>query len=250
MSSLLIQNSKKEKADQKPVAQSGNVQTAHDLEMHIKRCGLNNRDSQKEIYRSFYSYAMAVCVRYADNRDDAIEILNDGFLKVFKQVGNYKIPYPDSIGSFKAWLRRIMTNTAIDHFRRNKKYRYNKEPDNSAIELVAGGEDVFDRISYTEIINSIQQLTPGYRAIFNLFIIEGYTYEEIAQQLGISIGASKSSMYKARRQLQNLLLQKNKIRTKKMIQRMIPAGMLTNYKLKNYLKDTNKNVKMKTSRLF
>lgn len=69
MSSLLIQNSKKEKADQKPFPQSGNVQTAHDLEMHIKGCGLNNRDSQKEIYRSFYSYAMAVCVRYADNRD-------------------------------------------------------------------------------------------------------------------------------------------------------------------------------------
>jgi RNA polymerase sigma factor (sigma-70 family) len=180
--------------------------------VHIERCALNNRESQKKIYTSFYNYAMAICNKYTSNQDDAVEILNDGFLKIFKEIHRYKPAYADVVGSFKGWLRKIMVYTAIDHFRKNNKYRFTTNLDNAVIQVSSGREDALDRISYEEIIRSIQELTPGYRTVLNLFIIEGFTHEEISHKLGISIGASKSNLAKARRQLQKILFQQNQIK--------------------------------------
>ena len=182
--------------------------------MHIEKCALNNRESQKKIYTSFYGYAMAVCDRYTKNQDDAVEILNDGFLKIFKEIHRYKPAYSDVVSSFKGWLRKIMVYTAIDHFRKNHKHQFTTDLNNGIVQVASGGEDALDRISYEEIIRSIQDLTPGYRTVFNLFIIEGFTHEEISEQLGISIGTSKSNLAKARRQLQKILFQQNQIQTK------------------------------------
>jgi len=179
--------------------------------MHIERCALNNRESQKKLYSSFYGYAMAVCDRYTNSQDDAVEILNDGFLKIFKEIHRYKPAYTDVVSSFKGWLRKIMVYTAIDHFRKNYKHQFTTELDNGVIQVSSVGEDALDRISYEEIIRSIQDLTPGYRAVFNLFVIEGFSHEEISDQLGISIGTSKSNLAKARRQLQKILFQQNQI---------------------------------------
>lgn len=177
-----------------------------EITYHIRACARNDRDSQKKIYTAFYSYAMSVCDRYTNNHDDAIEILNDGFLKIFKEIHRYKPAYADVVGSFMGWLRKIMVYTAIDHFRRNQKHRYAAEIDNGIIQVASGGEDALDRISYDEIIKSIQEVTPGYRTVFNLFVIEGLSHEEIAERLGISIGTSKSNLSKARKQLQKILL--------------------------------------------
>jgi RNA polymerase sigma factor (sigma-70 family) len=189
--------------------------SAEELSMHIERCALNSRESQKTIYTSFYGYAMAVCDRYTNNQEDAIEILNDGFLKVFKEIYRYKPAYSDVVSSFKGWLRKIMVYTAIDHFRKNHKHQFTTDLDNGVIQVASHTEDALDRISYEEIIRSIQDLTPGYRTVFNLFIIEGFTHEEISEKLGISIGTSKSNLAKARRQLQKILFQQNQIQVTK-----------------------------------
>jgi RNA polymerase sigma-70 factor (ECF subfamily) len=189
--------------------------SAEELSMHIERCALNNRESQKKIYSSFYGYAMAVCDRYTNSQDDAVEILNDGFLKIFKEIHRYKPAYTDVVSSFKGWMRKIMVYTAIDHFRKNYKHKFTTDLDSGIIQVSSLGEDALDKISYEEIIRSIQDLTPGYRAVFNLFIIEGFTHEEISEQLGISIGTSKSNLAKARRQLQKILFQQNQIQVTK-----------------------------------
>jgi len=158
---------------------------------------------------------MAVCDRYTNNQDDALEILNDGFLKIFKEVHRYKPAYSDVISSFKGWLRKIMVYTAIDHFRKNHKYAFTAELDNGVIQVSAPAETPLDRLSYEEIIRAVQKLTPGYRTVFNLFIIEGFTHEEISGKLGISTGTSKSNLAKARRQLQKILFQENLIQQTK-----------------------------------
>jgi RNA polymerase sigma-70 factor (ECF subfamily) len=192
--------------------------SANELNLNIQGCVLNDRLSQKKIYTSFYNYAMTICSLYTDNYDDSVEILNDGFLKVFKEVNRYKPVYADMISSFKGWLRKIIIYTAIDHFRKNHKHRFTKELDSEVTQVSAGGEDALDRISYNEIIRSMRKLTPGYRIIFNLFIIENFSHEEISKQLGISIGTSKSNLARGRKQLQKLLLHQNQIKIPKRIE--------------------------------
>ena len=173
--------------------------------MYIRGCALNERASQKKIYNSFYGYAMAICDCYASNEDDAIEILNDGFLKIFKEIHRYKPAYTNEINSFKGWLRKIMVYTAIDHFRKNQKHKVVTELDSVVYQVEAVSEDAIDKLSHEEIIRAVQELSPGYRTVFNLFIIEGLSHEEIANKLGISTGTSKSNLSKARRQLQKIL---------------------------------------------
>jgi RNA polymerase sigma-70 factor, ECF subfamily len=190
-----------------------------ELNLHIQGCVLNDRLSQKKIYTSFYNYAMTICSIYTNNYDDSVEILNDGFLKVFKEIYRYQPAYADTTNSFKGWLRKIMVYTAIDHFRKNRKHRFTKELDNEVARRSAAGEDALDRISYNEILRSMQKLTPGYRVIFNLFIIENFSHEEIAKRLGISIGTSKSNLARGRKQLQKILLEQNQLTLSKEIRR-------------------------------
>ncbi|MEP6949915.1 MAG: sigma-70 family RNA polymerase sigma factor [Ginsengibacter sp.] len=208
------------------VTQKRNLLSAEELSMHIERCAMNNRESQKKIYYSFYGYTMSVCDRYTNNQDDAVEILNDGFLKIFKEIHRYKPAYTDVVNSFIGWLRKIMVHTAIDHFRKNNKHRFTAELDNEIIQVSAGGEDALDKISYEEIIRSVHGITPGYRAVFNLFIIEGFSHEEISEQLGISIGTSKSNLAKARMQLKNILVQQNQIKLTKDSQDLISSKLI------------------------
>jgi len=111
-----------------------------------------------------------------------------------------------------------MIYTAIDHFRKNNKHRFLKDLDNEVISVSAGGEDALDRISYHEIVSSMQKLTPGYRIIFNLFIIENFSHEEISRQLGISVGTSKSNLARARKQFQKIFLQQNQVKKPKTVE--------------------------------
>ena len=187
-----------------------NFLSGEELELAIQGCVLNDRLSQKKIYTSFYNYAKSICSIYTTSYEDSVEIINDGFLKIFKELYRYKPAYADHILSFKGWLRKIMLYTAIDHFRKNQKYRFTKELDNEAVGL-STGQDPLDRISHNELVRSLQKLTPGYRIIFNLFIIENFSHEEISKQLGISIGTSKSNLARGKKQLQKILLDENKI---------------------------------------
>jgi len=189
--------------------------TAEELTYHVEACGRNSRESQKALYVSFYGYAMAICDRYTRNQDDSVEILNDGFLKIFRDIHNYKPAYADVVGSFKGWLRKIMVYTAIDHFRKRQKHQVVGQLDDMIYEMGAVQEDALEKISYEEIIRAVQLLSPGYRAVFNLFVIEGWNHEQIGEQLGISSGTSKSNLSKARRQLQKILSRQNQIQIAK-----------------------------------
>jgi RNA polymerase sigma-70 factor (ECF subfamily) len=189
--------------------------SADELTYHVGACALNSRESQKIIYSSFYGYAMAICDRYTNKQDDAVEILNDGFLKIFREIHHYKPAYADVVSSFKGWLRKIMVYTAIDHFRKYHKHQMVTQLDDVVYQLPSVNEDAISKLSYEEIIRSIQDLSPGYRTVLNLFIIEGLSHEEIAQQLDISVGTSKSNLSKARRQLQKILFKQKQIQAAK-----------------------------------
>lgn len=154
---------------------------------------------------------MAICDRYTKNQDDSVEILNDGFLKIFRDIHNYKPAYADVISSFKGWLRKIMVYTSIDHFRKRQKHQVVTQLDNMVYEMSSVQENALEKISYDEIIRAVQLLSPGYRAVFNLFVIEGWNHEQIGEQLDISSGTSKSNLSKARRQLQKILGKQNNI---------------------------------------
>ena len=154
---------------------------------------------------------MSICDRYTSREEDASEILNDGFLKIFKEIHHFKPAYTDVVSSFKGWLRKIMVYTAIDHFRKNNKHQNISELDTAIIHLPAENETAIDKISYDEIIRFIQDLSPAYRTVLNLFVVEGFSHEEVSKQLGISVGTSKSNLAKARKQLQKILFRQNKI---------------------------------------
>ena len=189
--------------------------SAEELTYHVEACGVNNRESQRILYGSFYGYAMAICDRYANRQEDAVEILNDGFLKIFREIHHYRPAYSDVVSSFKGWLRKIMVYTAIDHFRKNQKHQMVTQLDNVVYHIPTVHEDAIDKLSYDEIIRAIQELSPGYRTVFNLFIIEGLSHDEIAAQLGISTGTSKSNLSKARKQMQKILFKLNDLKLAK-----------------------------------
>jgi len=191
--------------------------SAEELQIHIRGCTLNSRESQKKIYSSFYGYAMSICHRYANQDEDATEILNDGFLKVFIEIYRFKPAYSDTVSSFKGWLRKIMIYTAIDHFRKNHRHKLMGELNETYMHVPVAQEDAIDKISYEEIIAAIKYLTPGYRTVFNLFVIEGFSHDEIANELGISAGTSKSNLAKARKQLQKILFHQNEVTQKNVV---------------------------------
>jgi RNA polymerase sigma factor (sigma-70 family) len=169
----------------------------------VKGCLKDDRLSQKLLYKAYYGFAMGICLRYAANRYEASEIMNQGFYKVFKNLTKYDITKP-----FKAWLGRIMVNTSIDYYRSNLKIAYTEELDKAEH---INDTDFADRnLNYNELLDMISQLPRAYRTIFNLFAIEGYTHEEIGGMLNISIGTSKSNLHKAREKLKIMITESNK----------------------------------------
>ena len=147
----------------------------------------------------YYAYGMSITLRYADSREEAAEILNDAFMKVFTNIKKF-----DSGRPFKPWLRRIIINTAINHFHKTKNRKEITDLD-PADNKIRSEEQIISGISYDEIIELIQQLTPAYRTVFNLYVIEGFQHREIAEMLGIAEGTSKSNLHKAKKNLQSIL---------------------------------------------
>ncbi len=161
-------------------------------------CIRGEHNSQKKLYHSFHGFAMAICLRYARNRDEAVEIMNDGFLKVLTQLNQYNPEKP-----FKPWLARVMTNKAIDHYRSQLRYAYTE--DISGIDDIGTEPCIHNKLNYEDLLALIQRLPNGYRTVFNLYAIDGYTHQEIGDLLGISINTSKSNLFKARQKLRILL---------------------------------------------
>lgn len=184
------------------------VENKEQLKRIISGCLENNRRSQEELFQLYYGKMLSVCLRYANDRDSAEEVLQEGFIKIFDKLEafNYK-------GSFEGWMRRIMANTAIDSIRKSKKDPLLTDNDE---DFKMGAEDpvVIDEELETlglkaEIaMEAINQLSPAYKAVFNLYVLEDYTHKEIAEILGISEGTSKSNLSKAKLNLQKVLKEK------------------------------------------
>lgn len=168
----------------------------------VKGCKTNDRNAQRVFYRMFYGYAMSICLRYSNSRTEAEEIINDGFLKVFSKIGSFDLDL-----EIKAWMKRVFVNTAIDHFRKNKKH-YNQDDILEARAVSSNDEDVLDRLSVEEIMKLVQGLAPSYQIVFNLYVVEGFKHHEIADLLSISEGTSKSNLAKAREKLKKGLTEK------------------------------------------
>ena len=184
--------------------------TKEELINCIEGCKHNKRIYQNKIYVAFYDYAMSICFKYSNDKEDAVEIINDGFLKIFREIYNYKPLSEDIAFGFTSWLRRIMINTAIDHYRKNKNNAIFKDLSDEQTNVTAAEEkDILANISYNELIKIVQELSPAYRIVFNLYAIEGMTHKEVGKHLNISEGTSKSNFAKARAFLQNKLLQKS-----------------------------------------
>ncbi len=161
-------------------------------------CMAGDRKAQRELYNRFAAKMYGVCLRYATNAEEAEDILQEGFIKVFKKIGSFR-----SEGSFEGWVRRIFVNTAIEQYRKKIYLQPITEYEENTVE----GKylSVLDELAERDIINLVQQLSPGYRTVFNMYVVEGYTHKQIAEQLGISEGTSKSQLSRAKQILQELV---------------------------------------------
>jgi RNA polymerase sigma factor (sigma-70 family) len=176
-----------------------------ELKTIVEACLRGERRAQERLFQTYYGKMLAVCMRYLSDRDSAQEILQVSFLKVFD-----KLEFFDFTGSLEGWIRRIVTNTAIDHLRKAKKDPFLSDQDN---DFVTGSSDPMvesEQIALLDLkaqvaIEAIGKLSPAYRAVFNLYVIEEHTHKEIAEILGISEGTSKSNLAKAKMNLQRLL---------------------------------------------
>lgn len=169
----------------------------------IQGCIRKDRDSQRLLYQHYYSYALSICARYSRNYEEAKEVVNDGFMKVFSKIDQYN---PEM--SFKGWLRKIMINSAIDQYRKELKFQQHASVD-SVHEFTS--PRILSDLSHEELIGLIQKLSPAYRTVFSLYVIDGYTHPEISKMLKISEGTSKSNLLKARENLRAMLETLNKI---------------------------------------
>ena len=177
------------------------ITVPHPEQELVSACVRKERWAQKELYEMNYSKMMGVCMRYAENKEDALDILHEGFIKVFKFIGKYQAG-----SNLGAWIRRIMVNTAIDYYR--KTIRRRTEDIDQAYHLSSNDPDAISRCGEQEILEAVQMLSPAYRMVFNLYVIEGYSHKEIGEVLGITESTSRSNLVKARHKLRVVLTER------------------------------------------
>lgn len=187
------------------------IEDPEKLKAIVEGCVRDERKCQKMIFEMYYGKMMSTCLRYITDRDEAQDVLQDGFIKVFNSISKF-----DFNGSFEGWVRRIIVNTAIDHIRKKKKNifqvtdhefimnNYTEEADEKE------NESIYANLKKDEIVDAIKQLSPAYRTVFSMYVIDGYSHQQIADLLNINIGTSKSNLAKARMNLQKVLKEKLK----------------------------------------
>lgn len=170
----------------------------------INGCKNHDRKAQEQLYRNFYRAMMTLCLRYTKNEEDALEVLNTGFYKVFKNIGKYDL----SKGTPYTWIRKIIINSCIDFINAKESYRQTREVDAAtSVDLSAG---IISKMSAGEILQLVRQLSPATQAVFNLYVIEGYNHKEIALLMKISEGTSKWHLSEARKKLQKMINEREK----------------------------------------
>ncbi len=171
----------------------------------LSGCLKERQECQRELYKRFAGKMMVVCLRYAKDRQEAEDMLQDGFIKVFDNIGKFK-----QEGSLEGWVRRIMVNTALNKIRTNKMLF--EDIDSGNYQISDNEANVIDRLSEQDILALIQQLPSGYKYVFNMYAIEGFSHKEIADRLGIEEASSRSQYAKARKYLQNQIIQLEQIK--------------------------------------
>jgi RNA polymerase sigma-70 factor (ECF subfamily) len=185
------------------------VEDKKQLKGIIEGCIENNRKSQEQLFKLFYGKMFAVCLRYHKDRDDAQEVLQQGFIKVFDKLEAF-----DYTGSFEGWMRKIFSNLSIDVIRKSKKNPVFKEKDEDFIDedstMEFEKEEELNSLSFNASLamEAIDALSPAYKTVFNLYVIEEYTHKEIGELLNISEGTSKSNLAKAKMNLRKILNEK------------------------------------------
>lgn len=181
-----------------------------DLRNILDGCIRNSHREQKKLYEHYYGYCLKVVFRYIYRYEKAVDVVNDGYIKIFRNFNKFQIAQPENTEMIlMGWMRTIMINTAIDCLRKNDFM-----PEIGAIpEHIWEQEDKSTKsdqqVLYKELICEIRKLPPAYRLVFNMYVIDGFTHQEIADKLGIAVGTSKSNLSKARGLLQKTVLKSN-----------------------------------------
>lgn len=165
----------------------------------VKRCKAGERKAQELLYKQFASKMLGVCMRYATDKMEAEDMLQNGFIRMFQKINDYRAE-----GSFEGWVRRIMVHSSIEYYRKHHKLL--QLADNGDLpDQVAVNPTAVARLDIKDMMALVQRLSPGYRMVFNLYAIEGYSHKEIGEIMGISEGASKSQLSRARSVLKGLI---------------------------------------------
>jgi RNA polymerase sigma factor (sigma-70 family) len=172
--------------------------TEKEFQQIMYGCLKQDRQCQNALYRRYYPYGMSICFRYVSHESEAITVVNDSFLKVFRHIRKYDTAQP-----FEPWFRRIVINTAINYLK--KKHKLKREVSMQEAGGLSAREDILSRIGYKELMAMVQSLSVMYRTVFNMYVIDGFKHKEIAQSLGISEGTSKSNLTRARARLQEMI---------------------------------------------
>lgn len=168
-----------------------------DEESLIAGCIKGNQMAQKALFDSFSPKFFALCLRYMNSKDDAEDVLQEGMVKIFTKLPEYQ-----GKGSFEGWMRRIIVNTCLDQIRKNQKLKMDVSIDKEEYKLSMNA-NILENMSANELIEEIKKMPPGYRVVFNMFAIEGYSHQEIAEKLGVKESTSKSQYLRARAYLKD-----------------------------------------------
>jgi RNA polymerase sigma factor (sigma-70 family) len=170
-----------------------------DIDTIISGCKKGERKAQEQLYKNFYRAMLSLCMRYTKNEDDALEVLNNGFLKVFKNIQRYE----PAQASLYTWIRTIVINTCLDFIKAKSRQEQYKELDEAVSVHIS--PEVISRMKASDLLALVRKLPPATQAVFNLYVVEGYSHKEIGQISGISEGTSKWHLSEARKQLQQLI---------------------------------------------
>ena len=169
----------------------------------IKKCASGNSLAQKTFYEKFAGKMMGICLRYTKDYEEAQDVMQDAFIKIFGKLANY-----EKKGSLEGWIRRIVVNTALDSYRKNKKHQKNIDVE-TVNYLLEDKTYIIEELNANDLLAIIKTIPAGYQMVFNLFAIEGYSHREIAEQLNITESTSKSQYSRAKKLLRELLVKKN-----------------------------------------
>jgi RNA polymerase sigma-70 factor (ECF subfamily) len=178
-----------------------------DEEQLVKKCLEKDSLAQKKLFEYYSKRMMGVCLRYSKNAEEAQDVLQMGFIKIFEKLEMY-----NHKGSLEGWIRKIIVNTALDNIRKNKKLQNNVDIDKVDYQLDTHSETAIEALSAQDLLKVIQSMPTGFKTVFNMYAIEGYSHKEIAEELNITVSTSKSQFSRARVYLQKILIKEELIK--------------------------------------